>query len=132
MSALVVDAGALVALDRADRDMWADLRRAETVGATVVVPTGVVAQAWRDGARQVRLVRALQSMDELPLDGVVARLAGALCARSGSTDVIDATVALAAASFPPSEPVTLATSDRSDLDDLLELLRAGHVRIRPV
>ena len=132
MSALVIDAGALIALDRADRDMWADLRRAATAGATVVVPAGVVAQAWRDGARQVRLVRALQSMDELPLDGAVARLAGVLCARSGSTDVIDATVAMAAASFPRSEAVTLATSDRSDIDDLLELLRADHVRIRPV
>ena len=96
MTALVLDAGALIALDRNDRGAWAMLRVAADDASTVQVPAGVIAQAWRDGRRQALLARALSHCDEVPLDGVVARAAGLLCGRSGTTDVIDASVALAA------------------------------------
>ena len=67
-----LDAGALIALDRNDRSVWAMLRVAADAGDTVHVPAGVIAQAWRDGRRQVLLVRALRHCHEVPLDGLLA------------------------------------------------------------
>jgi hypothetical protein len=122
---LVLDAGALIALDRNDRDMWAMLRVAAAVGDTVVVPAGVVAQAWRDGRRQALLAKALQSCREVALDGAGARAAGLLCGYAGTSDVIDASVALAVAGAGGGSSVTLLTSDPSDLRRLLEVLRVS-------
>ena len=55
MSVVVLDAGALIALDRNDRGTWAMLRVADDDGDVILVPSGVVGQAWRDGARQALL-----------------------------------------------------------------------------
>lgn len=46
---LVLDAGALIALDRGDKRMIALLHRALAQGRAFRVPAGVVGQAWRDG-----------------------------------------------------------------------------------
>ncbi len=122
MTALVLDAGALIALDRNDRGAWAMLRVAADDASTVQVPAGVIAQAWRDGRRQALLARALSHCDEVPLDGVVARAAGLLCGRSGTTDVIDASVALAAAGVARHGDVAIITSDPDDIRRLLSVL----------
>lgn len=122
MTAVVIDAGALIALDRNDRSVWAMLRVASDDAAMVAVPAGVIGQAWRDGARQVLLARALRHCDELPLDGTTARAAGLLCGQAGTVDVIDATVALAAAGLSRAEDVAVLTSDREDLGVLLDAL----------
>lgn len=122
MTALVLDAGALIALDRNDRGAWAMLRVAADDASTVQVPAGVIAQAWRDGRRQALLARALSHCDEVPLDGVVARAAGLLCGRSGTTDVIDASVALAATGVARHGDVAIVTSDPDDLRRLLSVL----------
>lgn len=53
MSALVLDAGALIAVDRNDRAMLARLRAAERHGLELRTNAMVVAQVWRDG-RAVR------------------------------------------------------------------------------
>ena len=55
------------------------------------VPTGVVAQVWRNGARQVRLISsgALQDLDE-------AKVIGVVCGSAGVGDAIDAGIALVA------------------------------------
>ncbi len=121
VTALVLDTGALIALDRHDRMVWAMLRAAADAGATVIVPTGVIAQAWRDGRRQALLVRALRHCDELPLDGRVARAAGLLCSQASTSDVIDASVALAAAGLRGGE-VAVLSSDRAVLEHLLSVL----------
>ncbi|MEO1061974.1 MAG: twitching motility protein PilT [Actinomycetota bacterium] len=123
MSAVVLDAGALIALDRNDRATWALLRVAADDGDVVLVPTGVVGQTWRDGARQALLSRALDHCEEVPLDGVVARAAGLLCGRTDTADVIDASVALAAAGAMVSGPVSVLTSDLDDLARLTGALR---------
>ena len=73
MSSLVLDAGALIALDRNDRSVWAMLRVAAGDGELVRVPAGAVAQAWRDGSRQALLARALSHCEEVPLFGQLAR-----------------------------------------------------------
>ena len=97
-SAVVLDAGALIAIEKGDRKVLALCRVATLDRATVVVPAGVIAQVWREGGRQARLARLVSAIGTLvePLDLNVARLAGVLCGRADTTDVIDATVVIAA------------------------------------
>jgi hypothetical protein len=60
------------------------------------VPAGALAQAWRNPARQVRLGRIVSSDAVVvhPLDAVTARAVGQLCAAVGTSDIVDASVAL--------------------------------------
>jgi len=71
---VVLDAGALIAVDRADRRVIRLLELAHDIH----VPAGALAQAWRNPARQVRLVRVVASegIAVHPLDAVSAREAG--------------------------------------------------------
>jgi hypothetical protein len=125
MTALVLDAGALIALDRNDRSVWAMLRTVADDSAEVSVPAGVIAQAWRNGSRQALLARALAHCDEVPLDGPLARATGLLCGRAGTADIVDASVALIAAARSHSGPVALVTSDPTDLRHVLQTLGAS-------
>lgn len=112
----VLDAGALIALDRGDRDVWALLRQVYDIGQRPVVPAPVVAQAWRSGARQARLAQALAGCRPVDADMTMARRAGELLGRAKTSDVLDALVALAAHDRPGWEVVT------SDPDDIAHLL----------
>lgn len=123
MTTLVLDTGALIALDRGDRQIWTDLFSAHRA-TTVQVPTGAIAQAWRDGSRQARLSRAIQMCDEVPLDGQIAREAGTLCGQTGTADVVDASVAVTAAKAARRGDVDVVTSDRDDMGPLLDALGA--------
>lgn len=89
---VVLDAGALIAIDRADRRVIRLLELAQDVH----VPAGALAQAWRNPARQVRLARVVSSEGVVihPLDAAGARAAGQLCAATATADVIDASVVL--------------------------------------
>jgi len=91
---VVLDTGALIAIERADRRLIRLLELAEEVH----VPAAVVAQAWRNPARQVRLVRVLAADPVVvhPLDVEEARAVGHLCGASGTSDVMDASVVLVA------------------------------------
>ena len=91
----VLDAGALVAIERGDervRALLADKTR------TLIVPAPVLAQVWRDGARQARLARVIGSNRTTieVFDEHVAKAAGILLGRAGMSDVADASVVLAA------------------------------------
>lgn len=125
MTALVLDTGALIALDRNDRKVWAMLRNAADDSTQVSVPAGVVAQSWRDGSRQALLARALVHCDEVPLEGALARATGLLCGRAGTADIVDASVALVAAARAQTGPTALVTSDPADLRHLLQTLDAS-------
>jgi hypothetical protein len=72
-----LDTGGLIAVDRADRRVIRLLELAEEIH----VPAAVLAQAWRNPARQVRLVRVLaaEPVTIHPLDGTEARAVGQLC-----------------------------------------------------
>jgi len=75
-----------------------DVSRAPRNGAKLVIPAGVLGQVWRDSAQQVPL-RALLTAEttSIPvLDQIMAQAAGVLCGRAGTSDAIDATVALTA------------------------------------
>jgi predicted nucleic acid-binding protein len=113
---LVLDTGALIAVERGDRDTAAVIEVARQEHRAVVVPAGVVGQAWRGGGRQVRLARLLNARDVLvePLTDAGARAAGVLCGTAGTTDVIDASVVLIAR----RHDATVISSDRSDLEVL--------------
>ena len=124
MTTLVLDAGALIALDRNDRSVWAMLRIASDDASTVSVPAGAIGQAWRDGTRQALLARALRHCDEVALDGSNARAAGLLCGQTSTADVIDASVAIAAAGLARSADVAILTSDPNDLSQLGTALRS--------
>lgn len=121
MKRIVLDSGALIALERRDRRM---LAVAETLVAnrqSAFVPAGVVAQCWRASPRQHAVARLLKN------DGVVihamtddvAYAIGALLARSGTADVVDGHVVLLArrlrAAVMTSDPDDIAALD-PDLD----------------
>lgn len=120
----VFDAGALIALDRGDRDTWGLIADAHRRGLRPAVPAPIIAQAWRGGARQARLARALNRAEQVPVDGKLAFRAGALLALSGTDDVLDALVALVAADRPGWE---VLTSDPDDINHLLATLKVRRV-----
>jgi hypothetical protein len=86
------DTAALVAADRGERRMWARHRALLARREVPTAPAPVVAQAWRGGSRQALLARLLVGCDVEALDDEQARAVGALAARAGVRDVVDATV----------------------------------------
>jgi hypothetical protein len=126
MAAVVFDSGALIALDRGDRQIGALLHEAARQGIEAVTSCACVAEAWRDPARQARLTRALAGMVERPLDSHAARQCGVLLARSHTSDIADAAIALLAR---PADVVL--TSDPGDITRLVKTT-ASSARIRAV
>src|ERR1700735_758841 len=86
------DTGALIAADRSERRVWARHRALLSHREVPTVPAPVVAQSWRGSARQVQLARLLAGCDVEVIDEGQARAVGALAARSGTTDIVDACV----------------------------------------
>jgi predicted TIM-barrel enzyme len=113
---LVLDAGALLAVDRGDRATAALIEVARRDSRSVIVPAGVVAQIWRDGSRQARIARLLgaRQVSVDALTDAVARAAGALCGAAGTADLVDASVVIAARRYD----ATVISSDRADLTRL--------------
>ena len=113
MSGAVLDTGALVGFDRNDRRVVAIVARALEHRDPLVVPAGVVAQAWRDGRTQVRLSRLLGSpvCEIVPLDDLAARSVGQLCGATGTDDITDAAVARTAR----QRGLRVITSDPDDI-----------------
>lgn len=111
---VVLDAGALIGIERNDRRTAGLIELARRASAELATAAPVVAQAWRDAARQAPLARALPMIDVVPADLVAARRAGELLARAGTADVVDALLALLVG---PADQVL--TSDPGDLAMLL-------------
>jgi hypothetical protein len=121
---IVLDTGALIALERGDRVMWRRLKGSQLAGSVPVSHGGVVGQAWRGtGPRQALLAKALEGIEVRALDESLGRAAGALLARAGSNDVIDAALVLLA-----SDGDDIATSDPDDIEPLAALL-GRHVEL---
>jgi hypothetical protein len=118
----VYDAGPLIALDRNDRPMWARYQAAVEDDRDIHVPAVVVAQAWRDGAGQVRLGGLLAGSHVDPVGPETAKAAGILCGRAGTADVTDAIVIVMAAALG----AVVWTADVADLRNL-----AQHAGMRP-
>lgn len=110
---LVLDAGALAALERNERPMWIRLKAAQSDGDLPRTHAGVLGQVWRGGPRQARLAQALGGIDVRPLDEAMGRRAGRILAAAGLSDVIDAAVVLLA-----EDGDEIVTVDHSDLNQL--------------
>jgi len=110
---LVLDAGALIAVERADREVIAMLKAERRAGRVPTTHGGVVGQVWRGGPRQALLARLLDAVAVVALDHALGRRAGALLGRCGNDDVIDAALVLLAVSGD-----LILTSDPGDLDEL--------------
>ena len=113
MKEVVFDAGALIALERGQRDVRAYVFLAERGLATLTTSSAVVAQVWRGGARQVRLARFLSSdlITEIPLGPEASRRIGLLAAAVGGSDVVDGHVA----SLALKRDAIVVTSDPGDI-----------------
>ena len=110
---LVLDAGALIAYEHGDRTVRAFLERAGQTGVDVRTTTGAVAQVWRNGARQARLILLLQGLLEVELTRERARRIGTLLGQAGHRDVIDGSIV--DATVDGDEILT------TDLDDIMVL-----------
>jgi predicted nucleic acid-binding protein len=110
---VTLDTGALIALESGSRRMAVLVEEALASGSEVVIPAGVVAQAWRGGAAQARIARLLRASVTLivALDRRQALRIGARCAATGITDVIDISVALCAR----DRDHAVVTSDPGDI-----------------
>ncbi|MGH9657167.1 MAG: PIN domain-containing protein [Bryobacteraceae bacterium] len=98
MNGITFDAGGLIALERNNRQVFSILATALEEGYRIVVPATALAQVIRNPAKQVRLWRMIQhdGTEVVPLDGLHARAVGALLARTGTSDIIDAHVVICA------------------------------------
>ena len=118
MTALVLDAGALAAVDRGDRPMMARLAVARQHGLELRSNAMVVAQVWRDRqGRQASLARLLRAVDVRAISHEDGRQAGVLLGQADTTDPVDATVVLL--TRPGDRILT------SDPDDLTRLASAA-------
>lgn len=109
---LVLDAGALIALDRGNRRIMSVLSEAVEHSKAVVVPAGVLAQVWR-GGRQARIARLLAdpAVEVVALDQAQAKIVGGLCGVTNTSDVVDASVVVCGRTGRS----TIVTSDPDDL-----------------
>ncbi|HEX9970303.1 MAG TPA: hypothetical protein VGB03_09200 [Acidimicrobiales bacterium] len=122
---LVLDAGALIAVERRDRQVVALLKVELLAGRVPITHGGVVGQVWRGGGgRQALLARHLAGVGVVPLDDALGRRAGALLGRARRSDVVDAAVVLLA----HQDDLILTT----DPDDLLPLAVAAGVDVELV
>jgi hypothetical protein len=108
---IVLDAGALTAVERGDREMIAIIKRERAEDRAPVTHGAVLGQVWRGGpGRQVALARLLPGLDMRPLDDVLGRQAGVLLGRARRSDVVDAAVVVLA-----GDGDEIFTSDPGDL-----------------
>jgi hypothetical protein len=118
VSALVLDAGALVAVERNDRDVHKQIRDAQRIGVPVRTNAMAVAQVWRGGrGRQARLAKVLRGVEIEPIIREDGLRAGELLGTTRLKDAVDASVALLA--LPGDRILT------SDADDLRVLCDAA-------
>jgi hypothetical protein len=118
MSALILDAGALVGVDRNDPDVLHVVRRAQQAGLELRTNPMVLARVWRDRrGRQANLARLLQAVKVLPIHDEDGREAGELLGQAGMSDPIDASVVLLAG---PGDRILT-----SDPDDVTALANAA-------
>jgi hypothetical protein len=121
----VLDSGALIAIDKRDRKVGAMLLLLQREGVPVLTSAGAVAQVWRDGRRQVNLARTLPGVETIALDNAAAKKVGELLGANGTSDPVDAHVALLAQSDG-----RILTGDAADIKALLRTRGVKAVVVR--
>jgi hypothetical protein len=123
---LVLDSGALIALEGNDRAMWRRFKAALLAGEAPVTHGGIIGQAWRGrGSRQALLGMALAGVDVRPLDERLGRASGVLLGVTRRSDVLDAALVLLA-----EDGDRIVTSDPDDIATLLAAT-GRHVELIP-
>jgi predicted nucleic acid-binding protein len=127
---LVLDSGALIALEKARPEMTALLIRVRAGEARVLIPDAVIAQVWRGGTGRQARVAALLGLKRdrctrLRLDTLAAKRIGARIGTCGHTDITDVHVALAA----EDHGAAVLTSDRQDILKVSPALRDAIVDV---
>jgi hypothetical protein len=121
---LILDAGALIAVERGDREVVALIKGELTAARLPVTHGGIVGQVWRGGTgRGARVALMLSGLEVRPLDATLGRQAGALLGKARRSDVIDAALSLLAA-----DGDTILTSDPADIALLVRAVGA-HVDV---
>lgn len=123
---LVLDAGALIALERNERPMWTRLKALQAAGDVPITHGGVLGQAWRGGPRQARLATAVEGITVEPIDQALGRAAGELLGAARRSDVIDACLVLLA-----GDGDEIVTEDRHDIEVLVAATGRHVELIRP-
>jgi predicted nucleic acid-binding protein len=124
----VYDSGALIAIDRSRESAQVTSHQERLVARDrILVPAPVAAQVVRRPGRQARLMLTLRSSEIVPFDDSHVSPIGELLARSGTSDVVDAFVALTAA----LENAVVITSDPQDIGLLLDTMGVRRTVLKP-
>lgn len=107
---MILDAGVLIAIDRGERAAQVFLSASAEEGEALRTTAPVIAQVWRDGARQARLAKFLDAVEVRDFDLTDAKTVGALLLKSGTSDVVDAHVIAVAIRLDDA----IITADTSD------------------
>lgn len=117
-----MDAGALIHVEGNPRGrVYGACRDVLEAGVPALLPTVVLAQVWRAGPRQAPLAMLRRMCRSVPFTEDVAEAVGRLLARSGTADVVDAAVIIAAISHGGA----VLTSDPGDLKLLADAAGAS-------
>ena len=110
---MIIDAGPLITDgEHLNSRLWALIKSASQRGEELHTTHPVLAQVWRDPARQANLARAVRLLTVHPLDESIA--VGRRLAASGTSDVVDAHLAVVA----ERSGTFILTSDRDDMTRL--------------
>jgi predicted nucleic acid-binding protein len=117
----VLDTGVLINAESRSKVSWSIQRKARGSRA-LIITTPVLTQVWRSGPRQAALCRFLKGcLIDSPSEAVAKR-AGELLGRAGTSDAVDALVVATAIEM---EAATIFTSDPDDLEALLDVSDAA-------
>ena len=125
MSGVVLDTGALIAWERANRVVTGLVAEAKRTKQALTIPAGCLAQTWRDPRRQARLAALVKDpdVDVVAMDGAEAQRVGLLLADTATSDIADGHVALCALRLDAA----VLTSDPDDIRQLAPTLRIHRV-----
>lgn len=112
---MIFDAGVFIALEKpSSRGVVLALIEQHLADGTPPATTNAaLAQAWRDPARQVGLARLARTLDVYPFGD--PQVIGARCGSSGTSDVVDAGLAVLADQLGE----TILTTDPHDMAALV-------------
>jgi predicted nucleic acid-binding protein len=122
---IVLDAGALIDAETRGKTAWSLKKRGDK-SRVLVVTTPVLTQVWRGGPRQAALARFLRGCVIDSPSEEVAKRAGDLLGRTGTSDAVDAIVVATAIEQQAGTIVT------SDPDDLMMLVNASETAFPPL
>lgn len=114
--AFVLDAGALIAFERGDRQIRGFLTMAGETRERILVPASALAQVWRGGPRSASLARLISAGEVDPLDEPRAKEVGERLGRRDKADIADAHVVCCAL----DRNAELITSDIADMETLAD------------